>query len=567
MILVSLTCDRSSFKPLYFNREGISLIVGDASKDDASSNGVGKTLTLKLVHHCLGANKDRVLEKSVPDWVFSLEFELHGKVHTISRQGDGSEIKLNGSKTSLAKVRRWLNEIGPFDVEDGSDGISFRSLYGRFARLNRADRVDPVVLAREQDYQALTRTLYLLGTDVSLSAKKVELRSRQLEIQEVKKLLKSRDERLQQLLLGGVRPETHLKRLENEINGLRTSVETMNLADDYEKIKEEADRLTLELRQKESEIAVLEYQIRGIEASLQQRPDISSAALSSFYEGMSDVFKPEALKHFEDVEAFHHSLAKKRQERLTRDREALVSKKNVSDIQRSKLASQRDENLRYLSGKKALGDYEVVVRQLASKEQDSKRLSAFIQGESELQHETIEVRKEMAEQDARAEEYLKTRPIEWADEEFRSLVGELYPQEAAGIVLLNNTKENKLRYDLSVDVQGKDSDGINAARIMCFDWLVFMYGSHHTMGHVWHDNGLFDHIDPRQRAKWLSLTMDALLGTGKQYIVSLNTENYTSTLKLLGDSEKETAEQSVIVRLFGDAPEHKLLGIQIGDAR
>ena len=432
--------------------------------------------------------------------------------------------------------------------------------------MKRADRNDPVVLSREPEHEALIRTLYLLGADIRLAIHKSELRSKQLEIKEIRKLLKSRDERLQQILLGGVRPETYLKRLQSEVLELSKSLDTMKIADDYENIKEEADRLTVELRQKESDIAIIEYQLKGIESSIQQRPDISRHALSAFYEGLSDLFKPEALRHFEDVESFHQSLSKKRQDRLVRDREKLISSKDEIEKQRFKIANARDESLQYLAGKKALGDYEAVVRRLASKEQDVKRLNSFIEGDKELQHEAIEVRKEMVEQDARAEKYLQTQPVDWVDGKFRTLLGELYPQEAAGIGLDNNTNENKLRYNLSVDVQGQDSDGINAARIVCFDWLIFMYGSHHNLGHLWHDNGLFDHIDPRQRAKWLSLAMEALKSTGKQYIVSLNTENYTSTLALLDNEEKKSMQKSVIVRLFGDEPGHKLLGIQVGDS-
>jgi hypothetical protein len=49
MRLIELSCDRSSFHTVPFNREGLSLIVGDGSKDktkEGSSNGVGKTLTV-----------------------------------------------------------------------------------------------------------------------------------------------------------------------------------------------------------------------------------------------------------------------------------------------------------------------------------------------------------------------------------------------------------------------------------------------------------------------------------------------------------------------------------------
>ena len=55
------------------------MIVGDAAEerpDEGSSNGVGKTLTLGLVHHCLGGTVEARLKKAVPDWIFTLAFEI-----------------------------------------------------------------------------------------------------------------------------------------------------------------------------------------------------------------------------------------------------------------------------------------------------------------------------------------------------------------------------------------------------------------------------------------------------------------------------------------------------------
>ena len=77
MKLIRLSCDQSSFKTLNFNAEGLTLIVGDGSSDktkEGSSNGVGKTLALGLVHHCLGANSNPRLASAVPAWMFKLEF-------------------------------------------------------------------------------------------------------------------------------------------------------------------------------------------------------------------------------------------------------------------------------------------------------------------------------------------------------------------------------------------------------------------------------------------------------------------------------------------------------------
>ncbi|MFN3830555.1 MAG: hypothetical protein ACK4MK_11190, partial [Tepidimonas ignava] len=54
-----------------------------------------------------------------------------------------------------------------------------------------------------------------------------------------------------------------------------------------------------------------------------------------------------------------------------------------------------------------------------------------------------------------------------------------------------------------------------------------------------------------------------LAGSGMQYILSINTENYASTRELLGE-DGAWLDEAVIVRLRGDADAHKLLGERIG---
>ncbi|WP_426726022.1 hypothetical protein [Enterobacter cloacae complex sp. 289A7] len=67
MKLIRLTCDQPTFHPVHFNDTGLTLIIGDSSKEkEGSSNGVGKTLILGLVQHCLGANADKKLTSAVP---------------------------------------------------------------------------------------------------------------------------------------------------------------------------------------------------------------------------------------------------------------------------------------------------------------------------------------------------------------------------------------------------------------------------------------------------------------------------------------------------------------------
>jgi hypothetical protein len=93
-----------------------------------------------------------------------------------------------------------------------------------------------------------------------------------------------------------------------------------------------------------------------------------------------------------------------------------------------------------------------------------------------------------------------------------------------------------------------------------------MYGANHSMGFLWHDNRLFAHIDPHPRANWFRYLFSSLPGTGKQYIASLNTENYLAMCQHLTINEQEQLESSKRLVLRGDDPANKLLGIQFGSA-
>ena len=61
MKLISLTANKETFHPVYFD-DGINIIVGKQvaphnENDGNTYNGVGKSLTLHLIHFCFFFNK------------------------------------------------------------------------------------------------------------------------------------------------------------------------------------------------------------------------------------------------------------------------------------------------------------------------------------------------------------------------------------------------------------------------------------------------------------------------------------------------------------------------------
>lgn len=566
MRLISLSCDQPSFKTLRFRPSGISVIVGDATDHAGSANGVGKTLALALVHHCLGASKGAFPTNGIEHWQFALQLEIAGSEHRIERSADSSDIRLDGCALKLPALRDWLDQCGAFvlPAEELRNGLSFRSLYGRFARRNPKDCLDPVQLEKEQSHEALLRTLYLLGADISLVQSKHLLREQMRRIDDTLKLFRQRDGRLDELLRTGMDAQMQVANLTDRITVLRQRLDSMQVAEDYEQVRQEADALTAKVRDCESQEARIDFQLSGIARSLEMRPDVEREALLSFYSGLERVFKKEALAHFETVEKFHQSLATQRRNRLLRDQMDLQARQVAIKAERVRLAHQRDSRLAFLRQRHALDDYMAVVQELARMEADLARLEQYNNAENNWQTENVRLRETLTQDDKQAVAYLRTQPLASADQQFRTLVHALYPQEKAGIVLNNNTGNNKLRYDLKVQVERQASDGINAARVMTFDWLIFRHGAHHTMRHLWHDNGLFDHVDPNQRAAWLRLVRGELTGSDMQYIISINTENFDSMRERMEADEAKLLDDAVIARLQGNDDRNKLLGVRIG---
>ncbi|MEQ5803573.1 DUF2326 domain-containing protein [Halomonas sp. H10-9-1] len=564
MRLISLTCDRPTFKPVYFNRSGITLIIGDSSHEqEGSSNGVGKTLALGLVHHCLGANADPRLVSAVPDWWFSLLFSFKGKEYRVSRTGDGKKITINDSPIKLRKYREWLDSVGVFKIDGDVPFISFRSLFKRFARYSREDCLDPIKTNRESDFDARLRTFYLLGLDCSLIVNK---RKHKLELDDINKAVKSwqQDSVLKDMFRAGAQPKVRSEWLDREIPRLKADLDRFQVAEDYRALELEAGELTKEIRGLGKKIDLFDFQVNNIEKSIAQHPDISKKDLMDLYDGLKEIFKPEALAHFDAVENFHNTLSINRRRRLENDKLKIISQKRELERKREVLSDERDEKLKYLQGKRALDEYAAIAKQVAIYEEERERLHKFLNFTDELQEKAQKIREKRVEEDRLAASYIASDPLHEYDVEFSRLAEKMYPRAPSGIVAEANMGDNQVRYDLAVQIEGDDSDGINAARILCFDWLIYAHGANHAVDMLWHDNRLFADIDPGARASWFKFVNQALRDNGKQYIATLNTENYSSMIPYLDGEGIDGLSNSVVLKLKGDDAESKLLGIQFG---
>lgn len=567
MKLVKLSANRASFRPITFHPNGLTLIIGDGLHNDdrqeGDSNGVGKTLALRLVHFCLGGQTaPKVIVKSAADWIFTLEVLVGSTTHRIERSGDSKFIALDGRKQKPSELRSWLNVHGGFALSDESK-YSFRNLFPRFARPGAADSVNPVLLDKETPAQALQRTLYLLKANDELAWKKENLREKLDTYRNELKLFNDTPSIRDAFTLGH-QPAIRLKEVLSQIPKVTADMERFSVSENFRELELELDQANRGMREALEGISLKEFELNGVIGAQSQRADITKDELISLYEGLTSIFSQDVLRHLDEIDDFQRTLTTNRAERLQAEEQRLLRDIAALRTRAEDQATQRTILMEKMDGKKTLEDYASLSRELAALEEERRRIESFVQFDQTTKQKMQDLRSELVAQDTISMQYVQTEPLTDYDSAFRHLVQTLYPDATAGIVLENNDGQNRLRFNLDIVVQGQDSDGIGNARVICFDWLLFTRGRPSDLDFLWHDNRLFADLDPKPRAAWFKALLEAPELQNRQYIATLNSENFESMTAILSADEVTKLRESVVITLQGDRDENRLMGLRFG---
>lgn len=112
MRLIELRANKKSFHTVTFNQNGITVIAAIKETEDQKKtyNSVGKSLTIALIHFCLGSNSNKEFLK-LEDWIFTLDFKIGSEEFTSIRSTiNQKEIELNGEKYTLKEFNKILEE-------------------------------------------------------------------------------------------------------------------------------------------------------------------------------------------------------------------------------------------------------------------------------------------------------------------------------------------------------------------------------------------------------------------------------------------------------------------------
>ncbi|MCM1219847.1 MAG: DUF2326 domain-containing protein [Lachnospiraceae bacterium] len=569
MKLLSLRANQPSFHPVVF-KNGINIIVGKQvaphnENDGNTYNGVGKSLTLHLIHFCLGANKIDSFTQKLPGWEFTLKFEVNGREYYSSRKTDDqNKIDFCGELLTVTALRSQLLDLC-FGLTNPPKYMTWNTLFSRFARRYRTcySYFDSFV-PKEGEYSKILNNCYLLGIDTDLIISKRELRDKQTAAGTTEKAIK-KDPLFRQYYLGRHDAELDVADLEYRIRELEKEISAFKVSDNYHELEKEADDKSYQKKVLENRRVLVSSYIKNIDEAFKETTEAKEEKMLKIYEA-ANVEIPDMIKNsIDDVLQFHNNLIASRNARLRRELNKQKAELKSIDEQILDLGQRMDELLNYLNSHGALEEYTALTKQLSSLQNDLNRIQEYQKILKAYRDTELDIKASLIAEDKETDEYLaqESKYLSGLREKYVYYAKKFYPKKISGLVIRNNSGENMLRYTLEARIEDDSSDGVNEVRMFCSDLLLLLCRKS-NMQFIFHDSRLFANMDPRQREMLFRIVNEACQQDDFQYICSINEDSLLSVQTLMTQDEfEQNITDNIILELKDDAPERKLLGIQV----
>lgn len=569
MKLLSLRANQPSFHPINF-KNGINIIVGKQvaphnENDGNTYNGVGKSLILHLIHFCFGSRKIESFAKKLPDWEFTLQFEIDGEKYYCTRSTNTqNKIDFSGEVLTPKALQQKLLELC-FGLKNTPANMTWTTLFSRFVRRYRLcySTFDAFV-PREGDYSKILNNCYLLGIDSELIVEKKELRDKQVAATATEKALK-KDSLFRQYYLGKNDAELDVADLEYRIATLEKEISEFKVSNNYHELEKEADEKSYQKKELENRRILVSNYIKNIEDSAKETDEVKEEKLLKVYEA-ANIEIPKMIKRsLDEVTNFHRELLTTRNARLRKELIRHTAELKEIDNEIISLGRRMDELLDYLNSHGALEEYVALTKQLSSLKNELNRIQEYQKILKAYRDTKLDIKSAMIEQDKATDTYLEeeSKYLDDLRNKYWDYAKRFYPKKKSGLVIKNNLGENMLRYTLEARIEDDSSDGVNEVRMFCFDWLL-LNCKKSKIRFVAHDSRMFANMDPRQRETLFRIVYETCQQTEFQYICSVNEDALESFRPMMQSEEYQAIiKDNIILELNDDAPASKLLGIQI----
>jgi uncharacterized protein YydD (DUF2326 family) len=419
-------------------------------------------------------------------------------------------------------------------------------------------------MPKESDYSKILNNCYLLGLDIDLIVKKKELRDKQVASSATEKAIKN-DPVFRQYYLGKHDAEIDVADLQYRIAELEKQIAEFKISNNYHELEVEANDTSYQKKQYENRRVIVSNNIKNIESALQETSEVKEEKLLNVYEAANVEIPDMVKKNLYDVLQFHKNLLESRNGRLRKELSKQRTELKEIDDKIAELGVWMDELLDYLNTHGALEEYMALTKQLTSLKNELNRIEEYQKILKTYKDTKLDIKTEFIKQDKEADSYLDDINKELLSlmNQYSRFAKRFYPKKRSGLSIKNNSGENMLRYSVDARIEDDSSDGVNEVRIFCFDLLILL-NRVSDIRFLMHDSRLFANMDPRQREMLFRILNEICETNEIQYICSINEDAMVSVKSFMTEEEYENMIcNNVILELKDDAPESKLLGIQV----
>jgi uncharacterized protein YydD (DUF2326 family) len=560
---------------------GMNIILADRAEDSdetESTNGLGKSTFIRIVHFCLRSDFGREKVLNHPELkgaTFFLDFDWNDLECTVSRSTVREKYVrvtskfLNGLEIESADLGAGLAEISLEDwkialaeryypeaaVEKSKFSPSFRDLAVYLFRLGKSAYVDPQNAFQNQSGASKRLCVsFLLRLNWSQQREiETEIQKRERNKAAIEALKAAEQSQAIQSI-----GDLEARRVASELalRKKKDEVENFNVRSDYrdlEKSLYDLDRSIHDLiNENFSDRRLLDYYRESARALPEADPERPLAILRD----AGAVFKEEALRTIDAVSRFHRDVYRNREEFLREEITRLSTDIDKRTAEVDRFSVEKTRLLKILSSSGAI---ETLV--------ELQRSYGDLNAQREVLVSKIEERKKFDRlDDELAVSISKLRALLKSDlddrrqsvDEVRALFAE-YTAALYGVAGRLSVDVGRAGYRFSFVIDREGSDGVGQMVVFCFDlavatiWAKLKKG----FGTLIHDSTLFADVDPRQVASALNLANQKSKEFGFQYVCCLN-----SGLLASKDFSFDV-DPLVRIRLTDDSPKGRLLGIRL----
>jgi uncharacterized protein YydD (DUF2326 family) len=534
------------FKALSFH-PGLNILVADttgASADTDSRNSAGKSSMIEILHFLLGGSGDKdslAAQPQLRQTTFGLHLDWPGLPDglTVERIGaNAGAVRLRPLPTGAApdqldlgdgevRLTEWqaLIERDLFKLPAEHPGVTGRSLFSFLLRrvsshaFNEATRS----FSRQSNAEAATSLAYLLGLDWQLADRYRELQAREAVSKQLRKA--ASDPVLGRIIGQTAELRGQIAIAEHRVTEIQHRIDTFRVVPEYDNLRAQADQLDQRIRRLRNDDVIDRRNLTDLERAVEEAIDPDLAYLEAAYAELGVVLGDQVRRSFTEVQAFHGSVVRNRQQYLADEAAAIRTRLQQREAEREQLGTQLAEVLRTLNEGGALDALTTLQQILAQERAQLGALKHRFDAAQALESNRREIKQQRVglQQEMETDIGERRELINEAVVLFARYAQALY---GAGREAYLRIGPGETSLKIETHIASDNSGGIGNMVIFCFDLTVAVlaHRGQRAPDFFVHDSHLFDGVDERQLARALSLAADVSREEGLQYIVTLNSD-------------------------------------------